>query len=145
MLRMAAGLLAVALLAATPAAAVEQKRNPFNDYHVVIMDGGDEFLGWIQLTQNGKDAGYIYLVKDKPRPPHLSHAKVYIVMDLVDRQLPALLTLLNRPGTKVITYFDSQTQGSRPSAMIELDGATAVLPADEAVRDAEALKALKAE
>jgi hypothetical protein len=71
--------------------ATEQLTNPVTGYNITLDPSQDgKFLGWIELLNGQKDAGYVYF-ENPPSPPHLNSEKTYIVMSFQPSFFDSLL------------------------------------------------------
>jgi hypothetical protein len=103
----------------TQSFATEQLTNPVTGYNITLDPSQDgNFLGWIELLNGQKDAGYVYF-ETPVSPPHLSSAKTYIVMSFQPSFFDSLLTILHTEKQIKISFFDCQCAGGIPSAMID--------------------------
>jgi hypothetical protein len=99
--------------------AAQQLSNPVTRYNITLDPAQDgAFLGWIELINGDKDAGYIYF-ENPPKPPHLSSQKTYIVMSFQPSFFETLLSILRSEKDVRISFFDCECAGGTPSAMID--------------------------
>jgi hypothetical protein len=107
-------------LAPAVAPAAETLTRPISSYHITLMPGDADFLGWIELRHEGKPSGYIYLDdKISDSPGHLGGSKEYIVTRMPTRFLEPLLEILREERNLSIRFFDPQSTGTPPSVFIE--------------------------
>ena len=101
---------------------MQQLTNPITGFAITIMspDPNGDLLGWIELRNGTKDAGYIYFSDTPPfPPPHLSFEKTYIVMTLRWSSYANVVTLLQTVKPLQIRFVDPETAGVPPSAFLE--------------------------
>ncbi len=100
---------------------VVAKQNVFSEHDVNLtmpLTGEANFLGWIRLSEGGKDAGYVYVISP-PVKPRVSSRSGYIVTSIAPAMLQPLLDVLRHEPNLQIRFYDPEVAGSIPSVFIE--------------------------